>query len=162
MFIVCLSTQSLEIRKKLIRAVIVKLSDTFEKHMIMKSLNNLKAYNDCLSETRREENPHNQRQVFISEHLPQEFLKYKKMLMPQFKAARQEGRKTFWNAEDGLLLSFHRQRKGHPQTVICFSDIFQKYLLISVKQCFQNFYKLWQYIFPNLITDCVTLMKIIS
>ena len=89
-------------QKKITRPIIVKLADSFEKHLIMKSLKNLKAYN----ETRCKENHRNQSQVFISDYLPQEFQKHKKLLMPQFKSARKEGKKTYWKAEDAACIAF--------------------------------------------------------
>ena len=38
---------------------------------------------------------------YITEHLPKPFQKKKKLLLPAFKAARQQKKKTNWVAENG-------------------------------------------------------------
>ena len=43
----------------------------------------------------------NYRPVYVSDHLPVEFLRQKKALMPQFKIARNNSQKTYWRAENG-------------------------------------------------------------
>ena len=96
--------------KKITRPLIIKLPDTFEKHLIMSSLGNLKDYNHA----RNQNNSVKQPPVFITEHLPQLFQKHRKMLMPQFKRARRERKRTYWKPVDGLYCLFVDNVKFEP------------------------------------------------
>ena len=74
---------------KVTRPIIIKLTDTFEKQLIMNSLGKLKAYNSAT----KTENISSRQNVYVSEHLPQAF-RQKEKLMPQFKEARKEKKAT--------------------------------------------------------------------
>jgi len=39
--------------------------------------------------------------VYATEHLPDLFLKQKKILLKEFKKAREQKQKTYWHAENG-------------------------------------------------------------
>ena len=77
--------------KKMNRPVIIKLTNSFDKHSIFKSLKNLKLYND-----NRNLKPKSQHYTYITEHLPRELQLQKKRLLPLYKKARQEGKKATW------------------------------------------------------------------
>ena len=44
--------------------------------------------------------------IIVSDHLPQEFQKHKKLLLPQFKKARNERKKNILEGVDGLYCLF--------------------------------------------------------
>ena len=71
--------------KKITRPVIIKLSSVFDKQSILKAVKNLKNF-DQKSNSK----------VYITEHLPAEFVKQKQALLSQFKEARQSNKTTKW------------------------------------------------------------------
>ena len=71
--------------KKTTRPVIIKLSSVFDKQSIFKAAKNLKNFNQ-----------NSNSKVYITEHLPAEFMKQKQALLSQFKEARQNNKKTKW------------------------------------------------------------------
>ena len=77
--------------KKMNRPVIIKLTNSFDKHLIFKSLKNLKLYTDNWNVK-----PKSQHYTYITEHLPRELQLQKKRLLPLYKKVRQEGKKTTW------------------------------------------------------------------
>ena len=79
---------------KVNRPIIIKLTNAADKHLIFSSLKHLKAHNN----KRRSQFVKPQ---YITEHLPKPFQKERKLLLPAFKAARQQKKKTNWIAENG-------------------------------------------------------------
>lgn len=74
----------------------------------MGSLKNLKQYNernereDSDSTNSSEDTPPPQkRRVYVTEHLPAILLDHKKKLLPAFKSARKDGKRTRWAVESG-------------------------------------------------------------
>jgi len=96
--------------KHITRPIIIKLPDVFEKTKIMRSLSNLKEFN----QNRHERLKTNIGNVFISDHLPKEFQIHKKKLLRKFKEARSEQKKTFWKAVDGEYCLFIDNVKHSP------------------------------------------------
>ena len=76
------------------RPIIVKLSHAMNKKQIFSNLKKLKSF----STMRRTANKST---MFVTEHLSKVFLQQKKLLMPQFKIAKENKQKTSWRAEDG-------------------------------------------------------------
>ena len=61
----------------------------------------------------------NARPVYITDHLPELFLRQKKALLPQFKQARKNKQKVFWRVENGNYVLFINDEKIYaPPTVI--------------------------------------------
>ena len=77
--------------KKVIRPIIIKLLSTYDKDKLYGNISKLKAYN------KNRATP-----IFITEHLPKIFYNHKKLLIPQFQAAKRD-RKTDvrWGAING-------------------------------------------------------------
>ena len=65
---------------------------------LLDSLSNLKFYNGLRKG--KDEN------VWVSEHLPTAFQKQTTSLLPKFKEAKQQKKKTFWKAVDGKYCLF--------------------------------------------------------
>ena len=79
------------------RPTIVKLGSVFDKNLIFSSCKHLKTYNLVrLAETEKAGTVTTMKPVFITDHLPSAFQKQKKALLPQFKKAREEKKKTSW------------------------------------------------------------------
>ena len=71
----------------IVRPIIIKLNNAMDKHNIMSSLSNLKAYN--LARQNEQQTaatpPSFPKSVYITEHLPKEFQEQRKRLLPRFK-----------------------------------------------------------------------------
>ena len=73
--------------KKMNRPVIIKLTNSFDKHLIFKSLKNLKLYND-----NRNLKPKSQHYTYITKHLPRELQLQKKRFLCTRKRGKKEKR----------------------------------------------------------------------
>ena len=73
--------------KKMNRPVIIKLTNSFDKHLIFKSLKNLKLYND-----NRNLKPKSRHYTYITEYLPRELQLQKKRLLCTRKRGKKEKR----------------------------------------------------------------------
>lgn len=80
--------------KRINRPIIIKLTSSFDKQQIMRSLWKLKEYNQSSSTG-------NSNYTYVTEHLPREFQQQRKSLLPQFKSARLQNKRTAWKIEDG-------------------------------------------------------------
>ena len=78
------------------RPIIIKLYNSDDKHWLFSRLKFLKSYNDTRYAENREAKP-----VFVTEHLPKSYYEQKKALMPLFKKARNENKKTSWAVING-------------------------------------------------------------
>ena len=88
------------------RPIIVKLASILDKERLFKNAKNLKSYNE-----KRDPNPNssdksnrlksNRSQVYMTDHLPKEFVAQKKILYPKFIEAKRNKSKTFWRIENG-------------------------------------------------------------
>ena len=83
--------------KRVRRPLIVKLTSVQDKNKIFGHAKNLKVFN----QTRSDSNLIHEESVYISDHLPREFVLQRKRLYPQYKDALSKGRKPFWRIEDG-------------------------------------------------------------
>jgi len=97
--------------------MIIKLFDIFQKQLIMKSFDNLKAFN----EAKQEVSPFKCRQVFISKYLPQDFQKHKKSLTLKKRVRKLIGKRR------RSLLSFYWQYKIWTATINCVAFIIYLY-----------------------------------
>ena len=89
------------------RPIIVKLGSVFDKNLIFSSCKHLKTYNQVrLAETEEAGTVATIKPAFITDHLPQAFQKQKKALLPQFKKAREEKKKTSWKIMNGKYCLF--------------------------------------------------------
>ena len=79
-----------------IRPIIIKMATNMDKQKIYSSLKNLKNYNTARSSNANDSSP-----VFVTDHLPKLFQNQKKALIPHFKEARSQNKKTYWKAENG-------------------------------------------------------------
>ena len=79
---------------KVTRPIIVKLTNAMSKAQIFSNLNRLKTFN----EARKRDGKGT---VYETEHLPREFLQRKKLLLPLFKQAKANQKKTAWRVENG-------------------------------------------------------------
>ena len=89
---------AVEFGKTKTRPIIVKLATQDDKNRIYQSLKFLKFYN------RQEVNPYTGKRnpnVYVTYHLFREFKKQRTLLLPLFKAARKDKKKTSWRAENG-------------------------------------------------------------
>ena len=80
---------------RITRPIIVKLTSYLDKNLIMRSLKNLKPYN----EERKRKFGNNAKSAYLTEHLPQQLQQQKKKLLSTFKEAREAGKKAFWRIE---------------------------------------------------------------
>ena len=78
------------------RPLIVKSATISDKNKIFSHLKKLKN----LDETRNSSLPH-YKSVYVSNHLPREFVLQKKRLYPQYKEALSNNQEPFWSIEDG-------------------------------------------------------------
>ena len=76
-------------RIKVNRPIIIKFQNVMDKEKVTKSLTNLKHYNQQRKPTENEV-PY----VYVTDHLPKVFELQKKMLLPQFKLARKQNKRT--------------------------------------------------------------------
>ena len=79
---------------KVNRPIIIKLTNSNDKRLIISSLKNLKQFNNA-----RKLNKQNF--TYITEHLPQQFQLECKALLPAFKEAKALKKKISWRAENG-------------------------------------------------------------
>ena len=89
---------AVELGKTKTRSIIVKLATKGDKNRIYQSLKFFKFYN------RQQVNPYTGKDypnVYVTDHLPREFEKQRTLLLPLFKAARKDKKKTSWRAENG-------------------------------------------------------------
>ena len=99
---------------KVTRPIIVKLVHTKDKNLIHQNLRELKSFNE-----EKKKSIVNARPVYITDHLPELFLRQKKALLPQFKQARKNKQKVFWRVENGNYVLFINDEKIYaPPTVI--------------------------------------------
>ena len=99
---------------KVTRPIIVKLVHTKDKNLIYQNLRELKSFNK-----EKKRSIVNARPVYITDHLPELFLRQKKALLPQFKQARKNKQKVFWPVENGNYVLFINDEKIYaPPTVI--------------------------------------------
>ena len=82
--------------KKIVRSIIIKLTNAFEKQLVFKNLMRLKEYNETWNLK-----PKNPGDFYVTEHLPRELQMQKKKLIPIFRKAKEEGKKTAWKIIDG-------------------------------------------------------------
>ena len=73
-------------KRKINRPIIVKFMDIFNKQNFVKNLKHLKEYN--------EKRPPTTKYVYATEHLPIELQRQKKKLIPLYKKAKEENKKT--------------------------------------------------------------------
>ena len=78
------------------RPIIFKLSNDYDKQLIMSRLKLVKDYNT----TRKNANP-TASKIFISDHLPKALYEQKKRFLPLHKKARSEGKKATWLVQNG-------------------------------------------------------------
>ena len=94
--------------KRICRPVIIKFTNAADKHTVFSHAKNLKRY----SEARRLENLQPR---YITEHLLKKFVEERKKLMPAFKEARLQSKKTAWRVENGhYALYIDNQRAPLP------------------------------------------------
>ena len=79
---------------KINRPIIIKLTNSNDKRLIISSLKNLKQFNNA-----RKLNKQNF--TYITEHLPKQFQLECKALLPAFKEAKALKKKISWRAENG-------------------------------------------------------------
>ena len=85
--------------------MIIKFTNAADKHTVFSHVKNLKRYN----EVRPIENLQPQ---YITEHLPKKFVEERKKLMPAFKEARLQSKKTAWRVENGHYALFIDNQKA--------------------------------------------------
>jgi len=81
---------------KVVRPVITKLTNAFDKHLIFSSLKHLKTYNENCKFKLKTPN-----YVFVTEHLPRGLQIQKKRLLPLYNEPKQQGQKTSWKIVSG-------------------------------------------------------------
>ena len=79
-------------KRKINRPMIGKFMDIFNKQNFVKNLKHLKEYN--------EKRPPTTKYVYTTEHLPIELQRQKKKLIPLYKKAKEENKKTVWKIVD--------------------------------------------------------------
>ena len=82
--------------KRICRPLIVKLSTISDKNKIFGHVKNLKNFNEARNLTLLHD-----KFVYVSNHLPRDFVLQKKRLYPQYKEALSKNLKPFWRIEDG-------------------------------------------------------------
>ena len=82
---------------KVTRPIIVKFQNATDKAKVTKSLKNLKIYNQQLKSSSS-----NISYVYVSDHLPKPFEAQRKKLMPQFKMARKQNKKVYWQIDESI------------------------------------------------------------
>lgn len=88
--------------KRIVRPIIAKLTSYSDKNLIMRSLKNLKTYN----EERKTELGDSANYVYVTEHLPRELQQQKKQLLPAFKKARAEGKRAVLKIEKATYVLY--------------------------------------------------------
>ena len=81
--------------KRVTRPIIVKLTSYSDKNLLMRSLKNLKAYN----EKRKAKSQGAADYVYFTEHLPRALQQQKKPLHPAYKQAKKNERRAVWRIE---------------------------------------------------------------
>ena len=82
---------------KVTRPIIIKLTNSNDKHLIFQSLKNLKTYNESLNLK-----PKSPGYVYVTEHLPQELKTQKQKLLPHYNKAKSSGKKVSWKISAGM------------------------------------------------------------
>ena len=82
--------------KRICRLLIVKLAIILDKNKIFGHVKNLKSFNEV-----RESTLLLDKSVYVSNHLPKEFVLQRKRLYPPYKEALSNNQKTFWRIEYG-------------------------------------------------------------
>ena len=90
--------------RKVNRPIIVKLVHTNDKSLLFRQLKNLITFNE---ERRR----NNKGPAYLTDHLSEVFFCHKKLLMPQFKRARENNRKAYGKAENGEYVLYVDEKK---------------------------------------------------
>ena len=89
------------------RPIIFKVLTTFDKELIYQNIAKLKKfYEDRDSK------------VFVTDHLPKVFYNHKKVLLPEFHAAKRDKKSVCWGAFEGeycLYVNNKRIRPPHSQ-----------------------------------------------
>ena len=80
-----------------------------DKEKVTKSLTNLKYYNQ-----QRKPAENKVPYVYDTDNLPKVFELQKKMLLPQFKLARKQNRKTYWRVVDAKYCLFVERKMITP------------------------------------------------
>ena len=81
--------------RRITRPIIAKLTSYVDKNLIMKSLKNLKSFN----QSRKDEFGDRMSYVYVTEHLPRELQFQKKRLLPAFKKAKSQGKRAVFKIE---------------------------------------------------------------
>ena len=82
---------------KVTRPIIIKLTNSNDKHLIFQSLKNLKTYNESLNLK-----PKSPGYAYVTEHLPQELKIQKQKLLPHYNEAKSSGKKVSWKISAGM------------------------------------------------------------
>ena len=83
-------------RIKVNKPIIFKLQNNYDKQLVMSCLKHLKTYNE-----NRKKSVTAPLAVYVSEHLSQVHYQQKQHLLPLFKQARADDKKTSWRMHDG-------------------------------------------------------------
>ena len=83
------------------RPINVKLLTIHDKNLIFKSAKNLGQYNAMRKESRS-----TNLNIYITDHLPVKFQEQQKLLLPHYKEAKKNKKKTMWKALDGNYTLF--------------------------------------------------------
>ena len=97
--------------KKVIRPIIVKLANATTKHNIFGNLKRLKTYNIA---KKLEGKP----LLFVTDHLPKNFLEQKKIVNASFYSSKKNQQKTSWRAENNEYALYVNLRKIPHQEII--------------------------------------------
>jgi len=106
--------------KRKCRPVIVKLTCAMDKYKIFQLAKNLKSYNPNRSDpsvssfSSENNKQQNKQKIYITNHLPQEFIFQKRALRTKFLAARNENHNTSWKIEDGSYNLYVNEIKTEP------------------------------------------------
>ena len=96
--------------KRITRPIIVKLTSYSDKNMIMRSLKNLKEYN----EERKRTFGGLTNYIYVTEHLPRELQQQKKKLVSAYKEAKQNKQRTVWRIEKAKYCLYIDNVKHNP------------------------------------------------
>ena len=83
------------------RPIIVKLLIIHDKNLIFRSAKNFGPYNAM-----RKESGSTNLDTYITDHLPAKFQEQQKLLLPYYKEAKKNKKKTMWKALDGNYTLF--------------------------------------------------------
>ena len=97
--------------KKITRPLIIKFANVFDKQALLHSAKNLKSYNSNRNSSSNNTQERNRQSVYITDHLPKLFYQQKKELMPLFREARSDNKKTRWAIENGSYCLYVNETK---------------------------------------------------